>query len=207
MQRYTFILICCLLAEGLWAQTDTTRFLQNLQEHREHYKQEFLTEPQAPLTEADTAQLAFYPPALGWQITARFEQTPDSKPFQMATYSGAQKPYRQYGLLHFEQDGKPYTLAIYQSLRLIEKEEYKDYLFLPFNDSSNGETTYGGGRYLDFKIGDISKDNTLLLDFNLCYNPWCAYSDGYSCPIPPAINHIELAITAGEMLFLGEKKH
>ena len=88
--------------------------------------------------------------------------------------------------------------------------EYQDYLFLPFKDLSNGNQTYGGGRYLDFRQGDIHEkagESWLILDFNKCYNPYCAFSDGYNCPVPPQENHLPMAVDAGERQFKGEKKH
>ena len=112
----------------------------------------------------------------------------------------------QFGVAKFEVAGQALTLNIYQNLRLIKDSLYRDHLFLPFKDLTNGESTYGGGRYLDFKQGDI-QNGILILDFNKCYNPWCAFSDGYNCPVPPVPNHLEIAIEAGERNFKGDKKH
>ena len=116
----------------------------------------------------------------------------------MPTYSGKTSPYVSYGVLSFTLNGQPQQLTVFRSLRLASNPKYRDYLFLPFKDATSGETTYGGGRYLDFRLGDIH-DCQLLLDFNKAYNPYCAYSDGYSCPIPPAGNRLTVAINAGEM--------
>ena len=69
-----------------------------------------------------------------------------------------------------------------------------DHLFLPFTDNTNGVETYGGGRYIDLKI---PAGNTINIDFNKAYNPYCAYSDKYSCPIPPPENHLDIEIKAG----------
>ncbi|MBP6826735.1 MAG: DUF1684 domain-containing protein, partial [Saprospiraceae bacterium] len=100
-----------------------------------------------------------------------------------------------------------YSLQIYQNIRLLTSQKYFDYLFLPFKDTTNGDTTYGGGRYLDLRLDNIGSDQMMEIDFNKAYNPWCAYSDGYNCPIPPATNHLEMAVEAGEKVFRGEKKH
>lgn len=189
------------------AQTSDTGFAAEIERHREHYKQEFLTNPRAPLRAADTALLDFFPPDPAWRLSARFEATPDAQPFDMPTYSGRTKPFRRYGFAHFEIAGKPYRLALYTNLTLAQQDAYRDHLFLPFKDHSNGDTTYGGGRYLDLKTGDIGADGIVILDLNKVYNPWCAYSDGYNCPIPPAENHLELTVQAGERLFKGEHKH
>jgi uncharacterized protein len=118
----------------------------------------------------------------------------------MQTHSGKIKQYFKYGFITFTLNNKPYKLYIYQSESLMHKEGFEDYLFLPFTDNTNYKTTYGGGRYLDFKLGDI-KNNILELDFNKCYNPYCAYAEGFSCPIPPAENSLQTTIEAGEKLW------
>jgi len=99
--------------------------------------------------------------------------------------------------------GETFTLEIYQSVKLRQQAQYQDLLFMPFKDATNKTQTYGGGRYLDFKIGDIQQGQ-LEIDFNKCYNPYCAYKDGYACPVPPAVNHLKTRIEAGEKKFAKE---
>jgi uncharacterized protein len=101
--------------------------------------------------------------------------------------------------LHFKIDGKPLKLAVYKSLGLVVST-FENYLFVPFKDLTNGKESYGGGRYVDLQKTDI-KDGKIVLDFNKCYNPYCAFAAGYSCPIPPKENYLNLAIEAGEMNF------
>jgi uncharacterized protein (DUF1684 family) len=180
---------------------------ESIAEYRAHYKADFLTDPRSPLTAYDTAFLDFFQATEAWTFWAKFERTPDAKPFEMMTYSGQKRDYVQFGLLKFEVNGQPQSLRIYQNLKLVKDSTYRDHLFLPFKDLTNNEQTYGGGRYLDFKRSDILPNNTLALDFNRCYNPWCAFSDGFNCPIPPRENHLELEILAGEKNFKGVKKH
>ncbi len=178
-----------------------------LAEHRAEYKAHFLTDPRSPLTAADTAFLDFFPPNTDWSIPlAKFERTPDAKPFEMMTYSGQKRDYVQFGVAKFEVAGQALTLNIYQNLRLIKDSLYRDHLFLPFKDLTNGEETYGGGRYMDLRQSDIYGP-FIQLDFNECYNPWCAFSDGFNCPIPPKENHLEVEVRAGERNFKGVKKH
>ena len=118
----------------------------------------------------------------------------------MLTYSGMRKQYVKYGELHFELAGKKQRLNVYQSLDLRKMPQYRDYLFVPFKDLTNAGETYGGGRYLDFRMKDI-EGSDCVLDFNKAYNPYCAYSEGYNCPIPPRENHLEAKVEAGEMNF------
>jgi hypothetical protein len=188
------------------SSTDANYALQ-IAAHRQQYKNEFVTEPHSPITATDTAFLDFYPPDPAWRVPARVTLTPDSPVFDMMTYSGVTRKYRQYATVQFRIGSKPLQLSLYQNISLMEKDSsYRDYLFLPFKDLSNGEATYGGGRYLDFRKKNIS-GGVLILDFNKNYNPYCAFSDGYSCPIPPRENHLDIEVTAGEKNFRKEKLH
>ncbi|MBK8969607.1 MAG: DUF1684 domain-containing protein [Saprospiraceae bacterium] len=207
MHRTTLSFVTLFYAANLLAQQAAPELTIEINRHREHYKQDFLTDERSPLQARDTAQLDFYPADAAWDITARFERTPDAKPFDLPTYSGRTKKFVRYGIAHFEVAGKPHQLSLYQNLKVIEMEGYADYLFLPFKDHTNGDSSYGGGRYLDLRTGNIGSDGTIRLDFNKAYNPWCAYNDGYNCPVPPVENHLELAVEAGEKNFKGEKKH
>lgn len=204
--RYLLSLFMLLVSLCAFAQGNTTAFAAEIATHRQHYKDDFIKESRSPLKAPDTAFLDFYAPDPSWRIAARFTPSRDTQPFDMLTYSGVKRRYRPYGSLQFEVAGQPYTLHLYQNLSLMQDSSYRDYLFLPFKDLSNGEASYGGGRYLDFRTGDIC-DGLLWLDFNKAYNPYCAYSDGYNCPIPPRENHLDLMVAAGEKVFRGEKKH
>lgn len=190
----------------LSAQSPEFNFSADIAQHRAEYKADFLTNARSPLKAQDTAFLDFFPPKIEYRLEARFERTPEAAPFELPTYSGQKRDYVQFGTLKFEFNGQAQTLNIYQNLRLVKDSTYRDHLFLPFKDLTNGESTYGGGRYLDFKQGDI-QNGILVLDFNKCYNPWCVFSDGYNCPVPPVPNHLEIAIEAGERNFKGDKKH
>jgi hypothetical protein len=105
--------------------------------------------------------------------------------------------YVVFGKLYFKIQGKAFELTVYQNPAFKKNKELKDYLFLPFTDLSNGETTYGGGRYLDFYI---PKTASVILNFHQAYNPYCAYTDKYSCPVPPKNNFLDMEVNAGVML-------
>ncbi|MCF2487267.1 DUF1684 domain-containing protein [Dyadobacter sp. CY347] len=174
-------------------------FKKETNKYRKKYKEEFLSSANSPLKEADLPFLQFYEPDSAYRVVAKFEKS-RGQSFEMPTYSGVNKTYVKYGKVKFRINGRKQTLTVYRSLSLQQLAKYKDYLFIPFKDKTNGDESYGGGRYLDLKTTDI-KNNTLVLDFNKAYNPYCAYSDGYNCPIPPAPNHLPIAITAGEKKF------
>lgn len=139
----------------------------------------------------------FFPINLKYRIVADLILTENPVPFEIPTSSGKTRTYREYGKANFVIDGEKYSLTIYQNLTLIEKPEYKDHLFLPFRDDTNGKQTYGGGKYMDLKI---PKSNKIVLDFNQSYQPYCAYNAyDYSCPIVPEINQLPVEIKAGVM--------
>ena len=177
-------------------------FQKEIKQHRSEYKADFLKEERSPFynKKEDLKYLRFYKPNKKYQVKADFKRTPKAESFDMATYSGQTRKYVKYGMLTFKIKGQDLKLAVYQNLTLAKMPQYKDHLFIPFKDFTNGESTYGGGRYIDINTTDIV-DGVLLLDFNKCYNPYCAFSDGYSCPIPPKENHLDFAIKAGEKAF------
>lgn len=139
----------------------------------------------------------FYPYEEAYRVTAQFTAAEDAPFFDMKTTTSRLPKYRVYGYLKFKIKGVDEQLTVYQSLDLMRNPAYRDYLFLPFTDDSNGDTTYGGGRYLDLQKWE---GDTVILDFNRAYNPYCAYNDGFSCPIVPAENYLALRIEAGVQL-------
>lgn len=150
-----------------------------------------------PLKEDEKANfkgITFFPIHKKYIVNAKFESIDDPKTLPFPTSAKKIKHYKEYGKIFFTIDNQPLELTIYQSDPPIEG--YEDNLFLPFMDETNGISSYGGGRYLDFKLSDI-KNNQLLVNFNEAYNPYCAYSKHYNCPIPPANNRLPIEILAG----------
>ncbi|WP_235296228.1 DUF1684 domain-containing protein [Portibacter marinus] len=178
---------------------------KTLKKHRKDYKKALLVDDRAPIDDKkDLKNVDFYPPDKSFIVKCLFIGNTEPRPFEMATYSGETKPYIKYGEVLFELPGKgTQRLSVYQSLKALTIPLYKDHLFIPFKDLTTGDSTYGGGRYIDIKVSDI-KQGIVFLDFNKAYNPWCAYSDGFSCPIPPEENHLKVAIEAGELAFKEE---
>lgn len=139
----------------------------------------------------------FFPVDEKFRVTAKLQRSADAVIFDIPTSSGKSKQYKEYGTAFFQIDGKNYQLKLYQSLDLMTRPEYQDYLFLPFRDETNGKTTYGGGKYLDLRI---PSSDEVIIDFNRSYHPFCAYNAyDYSCPIVPGENILPVAIEAGVM--------
>lgn len=131
-------------------------------------------------------------------ITSSFKRTPSENVFKMKTNTDRTPEYVKFGEINFDLKGENYTLNIYQNLELIEAIGYENYLFLPFLDETNGLETYGGGRYIDTRIPE---GDSLIIDFNQAYNPYCAYNEKYSCPIVPRENYLKTRIEAGVKVF------
>ncbi len=165
---------------------------------------DFKDATKSPLKDKDRKTftgLDFYKFDSTYVVKAKLTRTPESKPFKMKTTTERRPDYVQYGVVTFTLKGKAYQLSIYQNLGLLDKEGYEDYLFLPFLDDTNGDGSYGGGRYTEARMPE---GDTILIDFNTAYNPYCAYNGKYSCPIVPRENYVATTIEAGVKAF---KKH
>lgn len=180
------------------AQYDTTVIKQSILEFQKELNHEYRDAASSPLDPEKIKNFKghpFFPVNLNYAVQAKLMVTHEATFFKMKTSSAQVRDYRQYGILTFIISGVEYKLPVYQSQQLMKTEEYADYLFLPFTDLTNGKESYSAGRYIDLRMptdGDI-----LLIDFNKAYNPLCAYSNRYSCPVVPTENHLPIEILAG----------
>ena len=163
---------------------------------------EFGDPKKSPLTEEDLKDfkaLDYFPATEKYFVVAQFTRTKKEKPFKMKTSTDRTPEYVKYGELTFSLDGNNLKLNVYKNIELSKKKGFEDHLFLPFSDLTSGKETYIGGRYIDLKI---PKGDTLAIDFNTAYNPYCAYNHKYSCPIVPLENDLNIEIKAGVKKFL-----
>ena len=142
--------------------------------------------------------LDFYPANETFFVVAKLVRTQKEKPFEMETSTDRKPLYVKYGELYFTIDGRDFKLNVYKNIELSKKKEYKDYLFLPFYDLTSGAESYIGGKYIDLRI---PKGDTIVIDFNTSYNPYCAYNYKYSCPKVPLENDLDVEIKAGVKKF------
>ena len=136
----------------------------------------------------------FFPANLQYVVKAKFVRTANEKIFAMPTSGNITKKYVKFGEAQFILMGKQYKLNVYQSIDLGSQRKYRNYLFIPFRDATSGKETYGGGRYIDLTI---PQTDTITINFNLAYHPYCAYAEGYNCPIPPRENYLPVKVEAG----------
>ncbi len=174
--------------------------------HRKQYMADFLEDKNSPLKKDDLQFLRFYDADSTYKVTAKAEFILNAPTFIMPVFVGNGSDYVKYALLKMVVKGKPIELTVYRSIALAKVAGLSDYLFLPFTDETNGKGTYGGGRYIDLREKDF-KDNTVIIDFNKAYNPYCAFSAGYACPKPPGENQLPVAIEAGEKMYAGKPGH
>lgn len=200
MRIVTFLFL--LISINSFAQS----YAEQIAKHRETYKQDFIKDERSPLKKNDLQNLHFYEADSAYKILADVEILKNEKVFKMPTFNGSSSDYYKYAHVNFVLNGKKIQMTLYRSVSLSTNPVYKDHLFLPFTDETNNKETYGGGRYIDLDAKEIV-DNHIEIDFNKAYNPYCAYSDGYRCPVPPEENDLQLAVKAGEKLYTGEKKH
>jgi uncharacterized protein (DUF1684 family) len=148
--------------------------------------------PQSPLTpeqKKDFKGLQYFPENDALRLEVQVVEFENKEKFEMQTSTGDVQVYEKFGKFHFEVDGDEVELTIYQS---------QHGFFLPFVDSLAGKETYPAGRYLE---PEPLAGGRFLVDFNIAYNPYCAYNEMWSCPITPAENRLKAEIRAGERLF------
>jgi hypothetical protein len=196
--------ICLLVLVSLMSCVQNKQPLLGDTKFQQELNAEFKDASVSPLKSKDLKNftgLDFFEFDSAFVVTARLTRTPNSNWFDMKTTTNRVTKERVYGIVSFKIDGKTYELKIYQEQDLMEKEGYEDYLFLPFLDNTNGDTSYGGGRYIEQRIPE---GDSIIIDFNSAYNPYCAYNEKYSCPIVPRDNYLPIAVNAGVKIF---KKH
>jgi len=196
-----FLFLLLLFSFSITATAQTFYGTTDVKVFRAGRDKEFRDKEESPLKEEDFPifkNLNYFPVDKKFRVKADFTRTADEKYFQIPTSSGKTKKFIKYGVLEFKLSGNDYSLNVYQADAevLAKFPEYKDLLFVPFKDATSGKATYGGGRYIDIKT---PSGKQVILDFNLAYNPNCAYgSDRFSCPIPPKENFLQVEINAGE---------
>ncbi|MFC4739212.1 DUF1684 domain-containing protein [Flavobacterium ponti] len=196
MKKVIYLFLICTI--NLFAQEET---VQTSQEYQEELNLSFADSLHSPLTNEDRLhfeRLDFFPIDEKYIVKAKFVKLKKQKPFDMPTTTARKPKYIKYGELHFTIDSKDLVLTVYKNIDLSKRKGFKDYLFLPFLDETNGNETYGGGRFLDMRI---PKSDEVIIDFNKAYNPYCAYNPEYSCPIVPLENELAVEIKAGVKKF------
>ena len=168
--------------------------MTTLDTFRQRKDEFFKNDPNSPLTPEQQevfTGLNYYPENLDLRFELTIEPLDEQQQITMQTSTGGTAEFVRWGRIRFEVDGDPAELTVYVS---VEGGGY----FLPFTDATTGKETYGSGRYLEV---DPRPGGEFAVDFNMAYNPYCAYNARWTCPIPPKENQLGVPIRAGEKKF------
>jgi hypothetical protein len=169
--------------------------LSELDDFRKMKDEFFSRDPHSPLTaeqQREFGGLAYFPENPDLRLDLPLEPFPEQVEVQIQTSTGSVQTYTRYGRIRFTVEGQEAELTVFRDGHGF---------FIPFADSLAGQETYGAGRYLE---PEAQPDGLLGIDFNLAYNPYCAYNDRYSCPLTPAENRLKVPIRAGEKIPEGD---
>lgn len=147
----------------------------------------------------DFGGLSYYAPDLSWRFLLPLSSLATDAPAAetlLATNTGATRFMAKLGEVRLPLPAGEHTLSVFAPLG----EETPARAFIPFRDATSGHETYGAGRYLDAPLHRDNGEVWAEVDFNLAYHPYCAYGDGWTCPLPPAENLLPVAVEAGERL-------
>ena len=179
------------------APLDNSAIIRALEQQRCQKDSVFKYSPASPLLDKHKKNfrgLSYFAINLKFRFEGSVHRDEKSEAFEIIATDGRKRKALRYGYFAFQLDGQKYRLQLYKLLDL--PPQYSNLIFIPFTDATSGYESYPGGRYIDL---EERQDNRYIIDFNLAYNPSCAYGKkGYSCPLPPAENRLPIRIEAGE---------
>lgn len=197
---YKFLLFSLFISQIVFSQDEYKCDEVSSKTYQDGLNKHYADQDKSPLKAKDLNffnALDFFTIDMTYCVKAKIVLTPDAEPFEMPTTTERKPLYVKYGILHFEINGKAFQLEAYRQFSK-DKPILHNKLFVPFTDLTSGNESYGGGRYLDI---DIPEGEEIIIDFNRCYNPYCAYNEKYSCPLTPAVNDLKVEIKAGVKKF------
>src|SRR5207245_1931210 len=173
---------------------DRKKWTRQVQDFRKGKDEFFETSHESPLSHSKTRSpkmLRYFPPDPKYKVHTMLHKYDNPEKVSMTTSKGTRQQFHRLGYFEFDIEGRKVTLQAYRS---TERENNE--LFIPFRDGTSGKESYPAARYLDIEETD---DDNYVIDFNYAYNPYCAYSDDYICPLRPKENWLGVRIVAGEM--------
>ncbi|MFC6755900.1 MULTISPECIES: DUF1684 domain-containing protein [Haloarcula] len=175
----------------------TDDYAEELRRNRAEKDDFFAEHPQSPIPPEERAAfdgLSYFDPDPDYRVEASVTRHADPEPVEMETTDGRVVRYLHVVTFEFDVDGEAATLQGYR-----QAGDDPGQLFVPFRDKTTGQQTYKRGRYMELEHdGKLTDGEAITLDFNLAYAPFCAYSDTFSCPLPPEANWLDVAVEAGE---------
>jgi uncharacterized protein (DUF1684 family) len=177
---------------------DFSKWKAGLEREREEKNRFFILDPRSPIPREERSSLvgkglSYFPPDPNLRFELTLEEHKEKKKIIVATSKDGEREFIRWGEFKFDVNGKQCALQAYKS------DSNEERLWVPFRDKTSGKETYGAGRYLDLEPErQRINEGKWILDLNKAYNPWCAYSEAYTCPFIPPENWLEVPIRAGE---------
>ena len=180
------------------SRDDHVKEIEAMRREKDYFFKEDADSPIPPRLRPNFKGLAYFPPDPNSRVRAKLVKDPNPQRVVLATSKGVPRDMIRYGVFEFEVDGTKQRLAAFKSVPQPGHHHPDESLFIPLRDATSGKETYGASRYLDI---EEQPTDAYLIDFNLAYNPYCAYSEDYVCPFPPRENWLTVPIRAGEKNF------
>jgi len=175
----------------------TGDYAERLRRNRAEKDDFFAEHPQSPIPPEERESfdgLEYFEPDERYRVEATATRHEEPATVEMETTDGRTVRYLHAVTFEFELDGETRGLQGYR-----QAGDDEDGFFIPFRDKTTGQQSYAKGRYMELEVdGELADGETVTLDFNLAYAPFCAYSDSFSCPMPPELNWLEIPVEAGE---------
>ncbi len=173
-----------------------SEYERSLERERARKDEFFANHPQSPIPHEDRSEfkgLDHFPPNREYRFELELQEHQDREIIGMAYTGGEEQEFVRWGQFRFTVHGSSQTLQVYKS------DQAEERLFLLFKDATSGKETQGAGRYLDLNAeSDKTPGGNWILDFNRAYNPWCVYSENFTCPFVPPENWLDIPVYAGE---------
>lgn len=177
---------------------DVAKYANEIKKEREDRDRFMRTSEESPFksNRDEFKGLSYYEPDLKYRVIAELVPIKKKEVVALSTNDGKEQRYQQYAFAEFDLNGYHHKMLI---LEVIDMGPFRGKLFFAFGDETSADETYGAGRYLDLE--KMPGSQTITLDFNKAYNPYCAYNESYSCPLPPRENLLTIPIRAGEKVY------
>lgn len=178
-------------------------YIDQIEQHRAKRAEYFASDPHSPIAPEQRGEhfpgLDHYPPDPDYRFELELHEHDEKEPITVETSTDGEREYLRWGEFRFTIDGEEHTLQAFKS------SADEEHLWVPFRDETNDEETYGAGRYIDLMEEHHRTPNgRWILDFNMAYNPTCAFNEAYECPLIPMENWLEIPIEAGEKDYPGD---
>lgn len=191
---FVSVVVLAAVIYTLTSAEDPETYIEKIEAERERQYKFIRYNIESPLTEEqkrDFKELTFYPIDPTYKVKARLIPNEEKKVREVPLTDGSKERYIEHSFAEFELGGQTNRLLLLQA---IDETDMRNF-FLAFADETSGRETYGGGRYINARQDGKT---SITIDFNLAYNPYCAYNPDYACPIPPRENILKIPIEAGE---------